>query len=507
MMTNMKNKYIIALMVLTISLSGCTKLDEKLHGQIGNGGINSGNVADLLNGSYTAMRSPYQGPYGFWALQEFSSDEAIVPTRGGDWDDNGAWRALHLHRWEADHTRVSSSYRDLNGVSYAATNILLYNPTPTQAAEARFLRAFVQFSILDGWGQVPYREPGEDVSLASKVRKAPEEIAYLISELTAIIPALSDGPNYFANKDAGKMLLMKCYLNKGAFINRAVPTFDAAEMAKVITLADEIINSGKYQLTANYYDNFGPANDKLSKENIFTAQNIGGSDAGGVSSMWVAPLHYNQNPNGNNGFCTLSDFYKKFEASDKRLGGAYTGMTDVSGVKAGFLIGQQYDEKGVAIKDRRNNNLIFTPEVSNIETDQNHLEVAGIRVIKYPIDYVNGGTGKAENDWVYYRYSDVLLMKAEAQLRTGLTSGALALVNSLRTVRGASAFGSLTLDNLLDERGREFFWEGVRRQDLIRFGKFLTPWQEKSTDNPRNLVFPIPDNQLGNTNYVQNPGY
>lgn len=318
----MKNRYIIAFVALTISLSGCTKLDEKLNGQIGNGGINSGNVADLLNGSYKAMRSPFQGPFGFWALQEFPSDEAIVPTRAGDWDDNGAWRALHLHRWEADHTRISSSFRDLNGVSYAATNVLLYNPTPGQAAEARFLRAFAQFSILDGWGQVPYREPGDDVSLPSKVRKAPEEIAYLIAELTAIIPSLPDGANYLANKDAGKMLLMKCYLNKGAFLNRAVPTFDAAEMAKVITLADEIINSGKYQLAKNYFDNFAPNNDAISKENVFTSQNIGGSDAGGVRDMWTMPLHYNQKPNGNNGFSTLSDFYKKFEATDQRIGGA-----------------------------------------------------------------------------------------------------------------------------------------------------------------------------------------
>ncbi|KIO78099.1 carbohydrate-binding protein SusD [Pedobacter lusitanus] len=503
----MKNKYIIAFAALAISFSGCTKLDEKLNGQIGNGGINAGNVPALLNASYTAMRNPYQGPWGWWSLQEFPSDEAIVPTRAGDWDDNGAWRALHLHRWAADHSRISDTFRDLNSVSYAATIVLNFNPTPLQAAQARFVRAFAQFSILDGWGQVPYREPGEDVSLPSKVRTAKDEIDYLIAELTAIIPILTDAPNYNANKDAAKMLLMKCYLNKGAFLNRTAPSFDAADMAKVITLADEIINTGKYQLTAKYYDNFAPANDKLSKENIFTSQNIGGSDAGAVKDMWVPPLHYNQNPNGYNGFSTLSDFYKKFEAADQRIGGAYAGMTNVSGVKVGFLVGQQYDQTGALLKDRRGNNLIFTPEVSIIERDPNHLEVAGIRVIKYPIDYVNASTNKAENDWVYYRYSDVLLMKAEAQLRTGLGSAALTIVNGLRTVRGASLFGSLTLDNLLDERGREFFWEGVRRQDLIRFGKFLTPWQEKPTDDPKYLVFPIPDNQLTNPNYVQNAGY
>jgi len=503
----MKNIYIILSTVLILSFSGCTKLDEKLNGQIGDAGIGSGNVASLLTASYTAMRNPYQGPWGWWSLQEFPSDEAIVPTRAGDWDDNGAWRALHLHKWAADHSRISDTFRDLNSVSYASTNVLGFNPTPSQAAQARFLRAFSQFSVLDGWGQVPYREPGELVTLPSKVRKAPEAIAYIIAELTAIIPDLPDGPAFNANKDAAKVLLMKCYLNKGAFLNRTTPTFDPADMAKVITLADEITATGKYALTAKYYDNFAPTNDVLSKENIFTAQNTGGSDAGALKDIWVPGLHYNQNPSGYNGFATLSDFYNKFEPADTRLGGNYPGMTSVSGIKVGFLIGQQFNEAGVALKDRRGNNLIFTPEVSIIERDPNHLEVAGIRVVKYVIDYANLSTNLAENDWVYFRYADVLMMKAEALLRTAQSGSALTLVNSIRTLRGASAFGSLTLDNLLDERGREFFWEGLRRQDLIRFGKFLVPWQEKPTDDPKYLVFPIPDNQLGNTNLVQNPGY
>lgn len=503
----MKTKYLIASIALALSVGSCTKLNEDLHGQLGSGGINSGNVSSLLSASYTAMRNPFQGPWGWWSLQEFSSDEAIVPTRAGDWDDNGAWRALHLHKWAPDHGRASDTFRDLNSVSYVSTQVLQFNPTPVQAAQARFLRAFAQFSIVDGWGQVPYREPGEDITLPAKVRTAAEEVDYLIAELTAILPDLPDGPNFNANKDAAKVLLMKCYLNKGAFLNRAAPTFDAADMNKVISLADEIINGNKYSLTPKYFDNFAPHNDVLSKENIFTAQNIGGSDAGGLKDMWVPPLHYNQNPSGYNGFSTLSDFYNKFEATDQRRGGDYPGMTDVSGIKVGFLIGQQYDQKGVALKDRKGNNLSFTPEVSIIERDPNHLEVAGIRVMKYPIDYANSSTNLAENDWVYYRYSDVLLMKAEALLRTSQAAPALTLVNSVRTMRGATPFASLTLDNLLDERGREFFWEGVRRQDLIRFGQFLTPWQEKPVDDPKYLLFAIPDNQLSNPNFKQNPGF
>ena len=130
----------------------------------------------------------------------------IVPTRAGDWDDNGAWRALHLHKWAPDDSRITGVFTDLNSISYVSTNVLGYNPTAAQAAEARFLRAFAQFSILDGWGQVPYREFGEDITKPSRVRKAAEEVDYLIKELTAIIPDLPGGKTNAtrSNKDAAK---------------------------------------------------------------------------------------------------------------------------------------------------------------------------------------------------------------------------------------------------------------------------------------------------------------
>jgi len=502
----MKNKYIFSFALVALSFSACTKLDENLNGQVSSGGVSAGNVSSLLGASYAAMIGPYQAPWNWVALQEVTSDEVIVPTRAGDWDDNGAWRSLHLHKWSPDHSRISDVFRDLNSISYVATSVLGANPSATQAAEARFLRAFAQFSILDGWGQVPYRDAGEDVTKPSRVRNATDEINYLITELTAIIPTLPSGPANVANKNAARTLLMKVYLNKGAFLNRNAPTFDAADMAKVITLADEIA-AGGYVLTANYFDNFAPTNDILSKENIFTAQNIGGATGSDLDGQWKCTTHYNQNPNGYNGFSSLSNFYAKFEAADKRRGGTYAGQTNVSGLRIGFLVGQQVDQNGVALKDRKGNPLAFTPEVSIIERDPNHLEVAGIRVIKYPVDYANAGSRKPDNDWVYYRYSDVLLMKAEAQMRTSQTAAALTLVNSLRTVRGASTLTSLTLDVLLDERGRELYWEGFRRQDLIRFGKYLAAWQEKPASEAKYLVFPIPDNQLGNPNLVQNTGY
>ena len=107
-----------------------------------------------------------------------------------------------------------------------------------------------------------------------------------------------------------------------------------------------------------------------------------------------------------------------------------------------------------------------------------------------------------------FRYADVLLMKAEALLRTGAAATALPIVNSIRTARGATALGSLTADNLLDERGRELYWEGWRRNDLIRFGKFLGAWQEKAASGSERLLFAIPNEQLAvNPNLTQNPGY
>ena len=506
------NKHILNIVAITcVGLSSCTKLNEKLNAELTPEQVSAGsvNTTALLKGVYTSMRNPYNGPWGNWSLQEFTTDEAMVPTRGGDWDDGGAWRALHLHKWDANHARINGNFKDLTGVTFAATDLLRYNPSASEAAQARFLRAFATYTLASGWNQVPYREPGDDVTKPSKVRSGKDAIDYVISEINTILPNLADGgnvPAYVANKDAAKMLLMNCYLNKGVYANRQAPTFSNDDLNKVVSLANEIIAGGKYQLSSNYFDNFAPNND-ASKENIFTAQNIGSSEGGDVKGIWMATLHYNQNPSGWNGFCTLSNFYNKFESSDKRLGGSYTGVTNVSGIKVGFLIGQQYDQTGKALKDRKGNPLAFTKEVSIIEGDPNHLEVAGIRVIKYPIDYANSSSN-ANNDWVYYRYAGVLMMKAEALFRLNQVNDALTIVNQVRSVRGASALTTLTASTLLDELGREFFWEGHRREDLIRFGKFLEVWQEKPSDDPKYLIFPIPVRQLSvNSNLTQNPGY
>jgi starch-binding outer membrane protein, SusD/RagB family len=513
----MKHKFLIVLAALPLVFISCSKLDENLNAELTEAQIGSGsgggNVGPLLDGLYSTLRDPFQGQGEVYALWEMTTDELIGPTRGGDWDDNGAWRVLHSHRFDGENAHVKDVFRQLNGIVYSATDLLRFGPTPQQAAEARLIRALAQFLILDGWDQVPYREPGESTILPPKVRKGTEALTYIIGELNAILPNLPAGPATKANKDAARVLLMKCYLNKGAIANRATPTFDNADMQQVITLADAVIANPAYTFSPNYFDNFAPKNGTIGKENIWTQENIGGTSSGGIRSHWHSTMHYNQQPSGWNGFTTLSDFYNKFEAADKRRGVAYpTGSAVFTNpgnrVNVGMLVGQQYDMKTDApLKDRTGAPLIFTPEIKIIEKGTN-LEVTGIRAYKYPIDFQFDDNGNVDNDFVIFRLGDVMLMKAEAQLRSGNAAGGLTIVNALRTNRSASALASLTTDNLLDERSREMYLEGWRRQDLIRFGKFLQAWQEKAASDPRNLLFPIPNGQLAaNPNLKQNPGH
>lgn len=517
--------YLLALSLLTSGIYSCTKLNEEFRGELQEGSSNV-DPAGLLVTAYTALNTPYQQDQK-WVLQEVSTDAAIAPTRGGDWDDNGIYRAIHQHAWNADNGFMNSTFVSLGTAIYNATNVLRFNPSPQQAAEARFIRAIAVFDMLDIYGVASVREGDalEDFRIPPTALQPQQAIDYIIKELNEIINALpNNGPTaaYIANRNAAKTLLMKTYLNKGAFLNRQTPAFDVADMNQVITLAKEITASGSYTISAasKYFDNFAPDNDVKSTENIYTLLNKNGERGGNVDRSWNTIAHYNMLPGGWNGWCTLSDFYDKFQAIDERRGIYYNYPADTTSNRTknyqrqnvGFFAGQQYSwvtNQPLMARNPSTAPLVFTREVT-IRTSGATLETAGIRPMKYAFDY--SVTGQRNNDWVVYRYSDVLLMQAEAILRGG-TGGtateALALVNSIRANRGVAAFATLTLDNLLDERGRELYWEGWRRQDLIRFGKFLQPFQEKpQTSDAKYLVYAIPSQQIAvNPNLKQNPGY
>ncbi len=543
-MKNIKVSFNYLLVIGLVAIaSGCTKLKENLNGTLTRAEVTatlgSAGTGLLLNAAYADLGGPLTGQDLLFSLEENTSDEALVPTRGGDWDDNGVWRVLHAHTWNADHAYILNVFNALNKASYDATNVLSFNPSAAQAAEAKFIRALVLYYQLDLYGQYPIREPGEDVRNPPLVRSGADAINFIIAELNAALPNLpATNPPTRATPDACRTLLMKCYLQKGAFINRAAPTFDAADMNQVITLGNAIINSNKYSYSTNYFDNFNPNNSANLREAIFTYPNESGTAANnsGIAARWNMTLHYNQytpaNPNaGWNGFTTISDFYNAFNTGagttafgpadtllDPRIGGRYyQGTTNISGLRPGFLVGQQFNEAGVAIKDRKGAPLAFTPAIAtDMKETGSNLEVTGIRVVKYPPDYANYG-GPAGNDLMIFRYPDVVLMVAEAKARNGDNAGALTMVNALRASRGAPALSTMTLVNpnnvedpktLLAERGRELYWEVVRRTDLIRFGVFLKPWQYKTVNDAKNLVFPVPNQALSvNPNLKQNAGY
>jgi len=537
-LSNMKYTKIILILTAILTLGSCTKLDENFRSESTSGTSGGGGVADpaaLLVGAYRSIENLYNNQERLFASFEHTTDESVGPTRGGDWDDNGIWRVYSSHKWNDEHAYLTATYRQLAQSQFAATTVLdVPTATPLQKAQATFLRALAMWYALDGWDQVPFRSTslGDLTASLPEVKKGTACADFLITELNAAIPNLPESGLGIANKNAARALLMKIYLNKGVYANRAAPTFAAADMNQVVTLADQIINSpAGYTFTPNYFDNFAPNNDAIGSELIYTQKNDNGQGIGGNGAMFMdfQGLHYNMNPSGWNGFSTLGDFYDKFDATDKRRGGPgatpgppaagqpgyYPGLTNVTGLWVGFLFGQQYNQSGVALNDRKGNPLSFTKTVALKETG-NNLEITGIRVMKYVPDLVHQFPW--DNDFVIFRLSDVLLMKAEAILRgaTGTVAGpygstAQAIVDYIRTLpsRNAGPLPSLTLDKLLDERGRELYWELWRRNDLIRFGKFLAARELKPlVSGDERLLFPIPNEQLIiNPNLTQNPGY
>jgi hypothetical protein len=536
--------------LLLMGAIGCSKLHEDYKSSFTQGQIAAALGAKaptlLLKGAYSDLATPFTAQDHIFGLQECTSDEALVPTRGGDWDDNGNWRVLHNHTWNADHSHILQVFNDLGTLNFDATNVLSFNPSKEQAAEARFLRALSLYYTLDLFNQFPFRNPGDNLLNAPTVYRGDSAVQFIISELKAAIPDL-DPKNTMAqaNQNAAKMLLMRTYLNRGAFINRAHPTFADADMQQVIALGQDIMTNGGFSYMPNYFDNFSVTNGN-STEGIFAYPNASGVTANnsGPQARWMMTFHYNEYdgaaPNaGWNGFSTIADFYNAFSVG----GTTTTGLADTlidsrigrrvnsnrtttlnSGIRPGFLVGQQYDQNGVALKDRKGHPLSFDPNIaSNMIEQGSNLEVTGIRVAKYVPDFSDpGGKFYSSNsgNWIMLmRYPDVVLMVAEAKLRAATpdAAGALALVNQLRAARGATPMASLPLVNpanvddpntLLAERGRELYWEGVRRTDLIRFGVFNVLWAYKPADDPKYLVFPIPNQALSvDPNLTQTPGY
>lgn len=509
---------VAGLCALLLVPQGCTNLDETPPSAISPGNFfrTEGEVLAALAGVYAQLRGTVDDYYN---LSEISTDEMVVPTRGQDWYDNGTWLETHRQQWTASSPATLSFMNGAWNTAYAgvarANGLLDGTATSsvpnlaTMQAEARYLRAFYYYILMDLFGGVPIATTST-IEPRAKATRA-ELFTFIETELLAIRPDLPDkwdaGNNGRATKGAVDALLANMYINAGVFTKDAGINATAYNSCKGITVAggadacqaandrvDMILSSAAGYALADSFAKPFRADNGTSAENIFV---IKFADEAGLGLNFVMrALHYNQfTPGPWNGFSATSTTYNAFDAADKR--------------RAIFLIGPQVNvESGSPVNDRAGNPLVFTATIANVTAAT---EGEGSRIYKWPADpkHVAQDNG---NDFAWFRLGEMYLIKAEAQMAgndaTGGASGAT-LVTALRTRGGVPALGTIDQTTLLRERLFELTGEGKRRQDNIRFGTYTAPFEFKTgTSEAFKVIMPIPQSQIdANPLLVQNSGY
>ncbi len=547
--------FLIIVLGLMLAIQSCTDLKEVILDETAGPSLSPRESADaVLAPAYARLNRIYLHT-NYFALQQITSDESILPYRGGtDWGDNGIYVALHSHTFDANTANVRNTWNEIfQALSRAVTAV---NELPnindpiaaTYLAEARALRAFYSWMTLDLYNVVFVKENINDNSV---VLRGAEAFEYIKSELEAAEPLLADnvGPGRIT-KAAAQALLARLYLNAAVYKDRYADAFkfDAADLTKVIENCDKIINSGKYRLSAEYFDIFSN-NNHTNPELIFAIDQR--PDLNGHNRMAYFSLSGEQHPvpaaygaNGTDGPAITADFYQTWAKAYAPLDPADAdarffqrnlpqGVTCVDGatyrIDRGILRGQQYGlaitqqgyercEDGkfkiIPLDSRRRGRfdlpVIHTEAVDFTTAGSNY--PTGYRVHKYEFSQTTtDGRNRGEHDIIVMRLADVYLMRAEAKLRRDNdAASALADVNTVRKSRTARqpippALTEMNLDLLFRERGFELYWEHLRRTDMIRFGKFEGTWVEKTSTNKFRRVFPIPQSAIDGASNV--PGY
>jgi starch-binding outer membrane protein, SusD/RagB family len=492
-MTNIKkhiSKVLAAAVVVSMSLQSCTDLTEPVYDAIPADQFlkTDAQVAAALGPAYSGMRGL---TWDWFNPSEATTDELIVPTRGGDWFDNGDWLAYSRHTWTPQHGPINGMWGHIFG-NISQVNQLIPVVSTNKAAvdELRAIRAYYYSMAIDAFGNVPIVT---DATSAGSTNQRAEVYAFIEKELTEAIPSLPAGKAYGRmTQDAATMLLAKLYLNAGVYKG-------APEWQKAYDTINKVINSKNgYSLAATTLANFTTQNQG-SPEAIFNIP-FDSFLAGGLNFQ-MRTLHYaNQQTYGLgnapwNGFCTLADFYNSFDSKDAR--------------SAMWISGQQYSASGAKLLDAKNQPLAFIADFAKDQmTDADpEFQVAGIRSQKYEIQR-NNPNGDQDNDYVFFRLADAILMRAEAAFRLGKTAEALTDVNKIRARSLVDPLKAITAADILAERGRELAWEGWRRNDMIRFGVFSTARKFMSKTDKTRELFPIPQQRIdANPLLKQNPGY
>jgi hypothetical protein len=442
----------------------------------------------------------------FWKHQELTTDEAIIA-----WND-GTIHDLNNHVWDSNNEFVRAMYDRIFFQIPLANEFIRQASDDKLAgfndadlfrlkAEVRFLRALSYWHAIDLYGNVPFVTDEQAIGAFLPEQGSRAEIFnFIIDELNAIESEMAPArQNQYGRADQAAlwMLKAKLYLNAEVYIGQARYT-------EALTELNKILGAG-YTLHNNYDELFMADNDSNGAQNevIYTIpfDGLATQGFGGMTFLIHAPVGGNQNP------------------SDFGINGGWFGLRALPNFVSLF------DDTSGATDDRAN----FFTDGQTLEIDDAFNFANGYLVEKFTNLTSDGQPGKdtggdfGDADFPMFRLADAYLMYAEAVLRGGAggdINTAVGFVNELRERAYGNANGNitsseLTLDFILDERGRELHWEGHRRTDLIRFGKFTSMvWpfkgevpQGRPSETFRNL-HPIPATDLiANPNLTQNPGY
>lgn len=494
-------------------------------------------------------------------LQEFSSDAWILPGRQGDWVDGGKWQSLFLHNYGPGNATIKSTWNALYTIIGNCNTSIDNLETFIQAGgesylqdyqyEARAVRAILYYHLVDLFGRVPLVTSSKTVMADVNQSSRSEVYQFIVDELTDCIPHLPSGKcqnmgKYYGRvtKAVGYMAMAKVAINSpilskddwndgslvggiakvAPYVNQAGKNIKIAldgttrDAWETVLYCQKQIEKEGYSLQPNFSQNFSKTNDS-SVENIWTQPSDGTtykvSDYNPTRTLYAAHASA-YGLQGWNGACATVEQMKVFkygtDEQDPRMDMTFFyGPVFVDGkpIDAGLGDGAQlcYNPMDVVVD--------FKEDVPN-----QILKFAGARMSKYEVDNTTSSYLNHNNDKVFWRYADALLLAAEAKVRMGQSGDAE--VNEIRDRVQAGQKSNVTLQDILDERMLEFSYEGMRRQDQIRFGTYTEPTTDRYAGVHHNVatgdyvvdntgfttVFPIPTSVLElNTKLTQNPGY
>lgn len=536
------NRLFISAGLLAMTLTGCTDLDMSPNSQYTEDPSQNSGVDPMIvvEAKMADVYYHLAGTLGrrYMEAQCLASDEFTSLAFAGGYYDSGTYAHQALHCSSPNDASIGW-YDDVTaGITKANTILedLGSGASAQMKAPARAIRAYYTWILMDNYGDTPILDLVQ--SEGSVVPRSPrKEVAeWIESELKDIIPALTDDvtENTYGKptKWMAEALLAKLYINWSVYTAESVDQYDAAtavnpKLDACIAACDEIINSGKFNLgSVDYLHKFSYDNgwkvedfiyaipyDAINRQGMQYARPRTFKDMKKMlPNVYGSTDKFTQSFGGN--MVVTPEFAKLFSLDgDIRNLSILRGDVYVRDPKTLRPTTEPFMYKG--------NQVHFTEDITLAKKD-NTIEVGndanayqqGCHSIKWfttPADYNNGRN--QSNDLPIFRYADILLMKAEALTRQG-SSGAKALFNQIRSYAGAPTIANEpTLQEIYDERGREFFDENWRRNDMIRFGHYEDEFFPHYKDFPdanfdkRHRIFPVPQNTINLNGWEQNPGY